>query len=122
MTAVCSIVLTLFVSTLGGACVAMFGVGDEAVAIGGEFFRELGRFYLFFGLSMARSGYLQGLGDVSFTGGANIFSRCVRIALSYAWAAEMGNLVIARAEAVSWIVLLVMYILRFLQLRRRERL
>lgn len=122
MAAVCSLILTVFVSTLGGSCVALFGVGEEAVAIGGEFFRVIGRFYLLFGLSMALSGYLQGVGDVTFTGGANIFSRCVRIALSYAWAVWLGNMIIAWAEIASWALLVALYGLRFFQLRRRNRL
>jgi len=122
MAAVCSLILTVFVSTLGGSCVALFGVGEEAVAIGGAFFRVIGRFYLLFGLSMALSGYLQGVGDVTFTGGANIFSRFVRIALSYAWAAWLGNMIIAWAEIASWALLLALYGLRFFHLHRRDRL
>jgi len=77
---------------------------------------------LLFGLSMALSGYLQGVGDVTFTGGANIFSRFVRIALSYAWAAWLGNMIIAWAEIASWALLLALYGLRFFHLHRRDRL
>lgn len=122
MAAVCSVVLTLFVTTLGAHCIALFGVGEEAVAIGGRFFRVIGRFYLLYGLSTALGGYLQGVGDVSFTGGVNILSRGVRIVLSYAWALWLGNMVIAWAEIVSWAVMLALYGLRFFRLRRRERL
>lgn len=118
MTAV-SLSLSMLVVALGGFLVAMFGVGPEAALIGREFFRCIGPFYLLFGLSTALRGYTEGLGDMVFSSGAGIFSLGCRIVLSYRLAHLWGNMVIAYAEAISWGVLLLLYLLRTLWLRRR---
>ena len=111
MTAV-SLVLTAVVVLFGGSLIAMFGVTPEAAKIGADFFRYLGAFYVVFGLCTAMRGYLEGLGDVVFSGAIGIASLAVRIALSYALRGVYGNMVIAWAEAYSWCFMLVMYIIR----------
>ena len=115
-----SLLLTLLIIPTGGALIAMFGAGPEAIRIGRDFFHRIASFYVVFGLATAARGFLEGLGDVVFSSIAGMVSLCVRIAASYAMAGLFGNMVIAYAEAFSWIVLLILYLLRLMS-RRRQR-
>lgn len=111
MTAV-SLILTAVVVLFGGSLIAMFGVTPQAAQIGADFFRCLGAFYAVFGLCTAMRGYLEGLGDVVFSGAIGIASLAVRILLSYALRDVYGSMVIAWAEAYSWCFMLAMYLIR----------
>ena len=111
MTAV-SLLLTAVVVLFGGSLIAMFGVTPEAAKIGADFFLYLGAFYVVFGLCTAMRGYLEGMGDVVFSGAIGIASLAVRIMLSYALRGIYGNMVIAWAEAYAWCFMLVMYLIR----------
>ena len=111
MTAV-SLILTAVVVLFGGSLIAMFGVTPQAAQIGADFFRCLGAFYVVFGLCTAMRGYLEGLGDVVFSGAIGIASLAVRILLSYALRDVYGSMVIAWAEAYSWCFMLAMYLIR----------
>ena len=119
MTAV-SLTLTAVVVLFGGWLISMFGVTPEAAQIGADFFRYLGAFYVVFGLCTAMRGYLEGLGDVVFSGAIGIASLAVRIVLSYVLRGFYGNMVIAWAEAYSWCFMLVMYLIR-LYLRGKKK-
>ena len=116
-----SISLTAVVLLTGEYLLAMFGLTQTSVAIGKEFFRAIASFYLVFGLAMAVRGYLEGKGDMVFSGIAGLISLFVRIAASYALAERFGNMVIAYAEALSWVVLLGIYLLRFYYMKRRGK-
>ena len=107
-----SLVLTLIVVSIGGRMVALFGVSEEAVQIGAEFFRILGPFYIMVGLSNAYQGYLKGLGDMKFSSIANITTLWLRIGLSYLMKLFFGNMSIAWAEAVIWTLQLIVWVLR----------
>lgn len=107
-----SVLLTLLILLAGGPLIAMFGLTPESVEIGRQFFIRLASFYAVYGLAMAVRGYLEGLGDMTFSGAAGIAALLVRIAASYAFAGVFGRMVIAYAEAFSWMVLLVLYLLR----------
>ena len=120
MTAV-SLSLTAIVMLLGGSLIAMFGVTPQAAQIGADFFRYLGAFYVIFGLCTAIRGYLEGLGDVVFSGAIGICSLGVRIALSYALRGRYGNMVIAWAEGYAWCFMLVMYLLRLMDWRKKKK-
>ena len=61
---------------------------------------------------MSVRGCLEGIGDVTYSSIAGIASLVFRIFLSYALADLFGNMVIAYAEAFSWLLLLGLYILR----------
>lgn len=111
MTAV-SLVLTALVVVLGGALVGMFGVTAEVQQIGADFFRALGSFYVAFGLATAIRGYLEGIGDVVFSGVNGIAMLLMRILFSYALKPVYGNMVIAWAEAYAWCIMLIAYVLR----------
>ncbi len=118
--AVVSIVLTLAIVPSGGPLVAMFGVGPEAALIGRNFFGIIALFYLPFGLATALKGYLEGVGDVLFSGLVSILALGLRIGLSYGLESDYGNSIIAYAEAVSWLALLLMCLARFICLKRRQ--
>ena len=107
-----SLLLTLMILLAGGPLIAMFGLTPESVEIGRQFFIRLASFYVVYGLAMAVRGYLEGLGDMTFSGMAGVAALLVRIAASYAFAGVFGRMVIAYAEAFSWMVLLGLYLLR----------
>ena len=116
-----SLGLTVLILVAGEALIAMFGLTQESVTIGGSFFRTIASFYLVYSLAMALRGYLEGMGDMIFSGAAGIAALAVRIVCSYAFADVFGRKVIAYAEAFSWLVLLGVYLLRYIWVRRRER-
>jgi len=121
LTAAVALALTALVIPTGGSLIAMFGVRSEAVEIGKKFFHIIAVFYLPYGVAMALRGYLQGIGDVVFSAILSLTSLVVRIVLSYAFWERTGNAIIAYAEAVSWMVLLIMCLIRFLQVSRSCR-
>lgn len=112
MTAI-SLVLTFLVLLLGEHLIAMFGLMPGSVAIGKNFFHSIAFFYFIYGLSMSVRGYLEGIGDMIFSGIAGILSLVVRIICSYAFEPVFGNMVIAYAEVFSWIFLLAAFLLRY---------
>lgn len=116
-----SLLLTLLIVAAGKALIGMFGLTPESVEIGQAFFIRLASFYVVYGLAMAVRGYLEGLGDMTFSGAAGIAALLVRIAASYALAGVLGRKVIAYAEAISWLVLLGLYLARLAWKLRRER-
>ena len=107
-----SLLLTVLVIPTGGELIALFGAGAEAVSIGDRFFRCIAVFYLVYGLAMAVRGYLEGMGDVVYSSFAGVASLVCRIVLSYALVGVFANMVIAYAEAFSWVLLLALYLLR----------
>ena len=111
--------LTLLVLLLGEHLIALFGLTADTIAIGKAFFYAIAGFYFLYGLSMAIRGYLEGLGDMLFSGVAGILSLVVRIFCSYAFRPVFDNMVVAYAEAFSWIFLLIVL---FLRCRQKMRL
>lgn len=118
MMIVVSLLLTAIVCLFGGSLIAMFGVEAEAVAIGGNFFRSISAFYIFFGVATAIRGAIEGIGDVFYSSAAGISTLVIRIALSYALKSYFGNMVIAYAEGLCWVVMLLIYLPRLLCKRR----
>ena len=112
--AVVSVCLTGVVIAFGGPLIAMFGVTEEATFIGEQFFRCIAVFYIIHGWAMAFRGYLEGIGDVMFSGMVGIVSLGVRIVLSYALVEIFDNMVIAYAEAFAWCFMLVLFVVRYL--------
>lgn len=113
-----SCVLTVFICLFGGQLVALFGVGEEAVDIGRRFFIRLSLFYPVFSVARAINGYLEGLGDVTFTGAITVASLAVRLAASYALKPLFGNMVLEWAEVISWVFLIAAYYLRYRYIRK----
>lgn len=116
-----SLALTGCVILAGEGLIAMFGAGEEAIRIGGEFFRTIAGFYLVYGIATVLRSYLEGMGDVLYSSVAGIASLALRILASYAMAALLGNLVIAYAEGLSWVALLALYAARMAWKKRRGR-
>lgn len=119
---VVSIVLTLFVVTFGGNMIAIFGAGEEVVSIGANFFRSIGMFYAIYGLAMACRGYVEGVGEVIYSSIIGVISLMTRIVLSYALKGVFGNMVIAYAEGISWVLLMLMFAARIVIKRKQEKL
>lgn len=116
---VISLSLTAIVLLLGERLIALFGLTQESVAIGKNFFHSIAGFYIIYGLSMAIRGYLEGVGDMVFSGVAGILSLIVRIVCSYGFKPIFGNMVVAYAEAFSWIFLLALYAFRLMWKKRK---
>ena len=114
MMAVTSLALTGLVLAVGAPVIALFGVTEQAAAQGGVFFANIAGFYIVYGLAMALRGFLEGLGDVLYSSLAGIFCLGLRIGLSYALGGWAGWRIIAWAEAVSWCVMLLLYLVRCL--------
>lgn len=117
---VISLGLTALVLLLGERLIAAFGITADTAAIGREFFHSIARFYIIYGISMAVRGCLEGRGDMLFSGIAGILSLGVRILCSYAFKPVFGNMVVAYAEAFSWIFLLAVLLLRYVVKARRK--
>lgn len=114
--------LGVLVAMVGGSLIAMFGVMEEATAIGRTFFRSISVFYPIYGLAMSLRGYLEGVGDVLFSSAAGLSALGLRIFLSYALAEGMGNRIIPYAEVASWGAMLLLFALRFVWRERKARM
>lgn len=114
-----SLLLTVLVIPAGGRLIAMFGAGEEAIEIGGQFFRRIAGFYLIYGLATAIRGHLEGAGDMLYTSLAGIAALASRIIASYLLVPLFANMVIAYAEGLSWVLLLLLYAIRMLWRERR---
>ncbi|MBR5284469.1 MAG: MATE family efflux transporter [Clostridia bacterium] len=114
------IVLTLVVVAWGGKIVALFGVSEEAVEIGTRFFRCLAPFYITFGLSTTIQGYIKGMGDMKFFSIANIVLLGIRVAASYIMKPYFGNMSIAWAEVLVWVIQPIVWIIRARQLEKKH--
>ena len=110
LNAVISFLLMIVMAAFGGKLVAMFGVGAEAAFIGSQFFRQIAVYYLCFGIASALRGTVEGMGLVLYSSIVGIASLLARIALSYALAPYLGNMAIAHAEGLQWIVMLICYV------------
>ena len=122
MMSVVAVGLAAFIMAAGASLIAMFGVTQEATAIGREFFHSISWFYLIYGLAMSLRGFLEGMGDVLFSSAVGITALGLRIALSYGLADVVGNRIIAYAEAASWCAMLLLFSLRCLWKWRRPEL
>ncbi len=120
MEVVTSLVLSSIVIYFGGSLIAMFGLTPEAVEIGKNFFFSIGQFYVVFGLCNGMRGYFEGMGKMVFSGAVSIIALLLRIFLSYALVSYYDNMVIAYAEAYSWIFLCLVLVGRYVMLRRKS--
>ena len=114
-----SLALTAVIFFLGKYLILLFGVSAETAELGGAFFTRLAAFYVIFGLANAFRGYLEGRGDVLFSGLNGIGALIVRIILSYALVGLFYNMVIAYAEGLSWCVMLLLYMIRYQKIKDR---
>jgi putative MATE family efflux protein len=117
MMAIISAGLTAVIILAGKTLLSMFGLTGTAVAIGDQFFKTISLFYVSNGVAMSIKGYLEGTSDMLFSGIAGICSLGVRIVCSYLFEGVFDNMVIAYAEAFSWIFLLFVFAMRYLSKR-----
>ena len=117
MLVVC-VVLAVLVILVGGPLIALFGLTEEATALGRDFFRQIALFYPVYGVAMALRGYLEGIGDVLCSSVIGLVCLGLRIALSYGLAGLVGSPIIAYAEVACWSAMLALFVLRFWQKRR----
>ena len=113
MISVISLVLTAIILILGKHLLSIFGLTTESIVIGKTFFRTIAVFYVIYGLSMSIKAYLEGTSDMLYSAGAGILSLGVRILCSYLFIDIWENMVIAYAEAFSWIFLLTVFTVRY---------
>ncbi len=109
-----ALALTIVVVVFGGKMIALFGAGEEVVAIGTNFFRSIAVFYVIYGIAMACRGYIEGLGEVMYSSIIGVTALAVRIINSYALKGIFDNMVIAYAEGISWALLMLMFIVRII--------
>ncbi len=114
-----SVGLTIVIILTGKRLLSMFGLTSESVAIGDEFFKTTSIFYVIYGIAMSIKGYLEGTSDMLFSGIIGTCSLGVRIVCSYAFEGVFNNMVIAYAEAFSWVFLLIVFSLRYYKKRNR---
>ena len=119
---VMSLCLTAVILLTGETLLSMFGLTQASVNIGEDFFRTIATFYLIYGLSMSIKGYLEGTADMLFSGIVGISGLGIRLMCSYIFKDVFGNMVVAYAEAFSWIFLLGVFTLRYLNKTKKEHL
>ena len=114
-----AVVLTAVIFLFGKYFILLFGVSRETAELGGAFFTRLAAFYIIFSLAQAFRGYLEGRGDVLFSGLNAIAALILRIILSYALVGLFYNMVIAYAEGFSWAFMLALYMWRYQKIKNR---
>ncbi|MBQ3963991.1 MAG: MATE family efflux transporter [Firmicutes bacterium] len=114
-----AVVLTAVIFLFGKYFILLFGVSRETAELGGAFFTRLAAFYIIFSLAQAFRGYLEGRGDVLFSGLNAIAALILRIILSYALVGLFYNMVIAYAEGFSWAFMLALYMMRYQKIKNR---
>lgn len=117
---VLSLVLTVVLIIAGEMLLSIFGLTAESVLIGKRFFRTIAVFYIIYGISMSIKGYLEGTSDMLFSGITGICALGVRVVCSYLFEDIWGNMVVAYAEAFSWIFLLIVFLMRYFYRTMRE--
>lgn len=98
--------LSVVMFTLGAKFVALFGVGNEALAIGRQFFRDLSVFYVLFGVGIVLRSVLEGVGDITCCSAIGIGMLGARILFSYLLRPWLDVRTIAIAEGIAWILML----------------
>lgn len=121
MMVVIAALLSLLTEKASTPLIRLFHLNGEAIEAGQCFFHIITRFYVFYGIAVAIKGYLEGKGDVIFSGMASVLTLGVRILLSYGLRGWYGTGIIAYAEVFSWLFLLLACLWRFRGERIGER-
>ncbi len=118
MMVIFSSLLMVLMPMCGGSLIALFGVGQEAIEIGSLFFASIAKFYLFFGLTSALRGYIEGIGKVFVSSMIGIVALGSRIVFSYLLAPLLDNMSIAYAEGLQYIFMFILYTIYFFFVRK----
>lgn len=114
-----TVILSFITWKVSGPLITLFHLEGEAADIGRMFFQVITRFYVVYGIAVAVKSHLEGKGDVIFSGIAGIVTLLARILFSYGLEKWYQSSVIAYAEGFSWILLLVLCLLRFCKVKNR---
>lgn len=116
---VTTVVLSWITHKVNGSLIRLFHLEGEAAVTGQLFFSIITRFYVIYGLAVAVKSYLEGKGDVIFSGVAGLLTLGARILFSYGLRSRYESSIIAYAEGFSWILLLALCSLRYLKVKNR---
>jgi putative MATE family efflux protein len=86
MSAICCIILSTIMLTLGGEIVKIFSLTGDALALAQEYVRSEAPFFIIFAMYQAFGAVLQGAGDVKYATFCTMLSLIVRIVASYSLA------------------------------------
>lgn len=114
-----TVVLSWITHKVNGSLIRLFHLEGEAAVTGQLFFSIITRFYVIYGLAVAVKSYLEGKGDVIFSGVAGLLTLGARILFSYGLRSRYESSIIASAEGFSWILLLALCSLRYLKVKNR---
>lgn len=107
MTAVLTVLISLVLWKLGYPLFTLFGLGSEAAETGFRYILLCLPFYWIFGMQFVLNGYLDGAKHTALTSGASLAGLGARIAFAYACSTAMGADALPLAEALSWLVAVV---------------
>ncbi len=115
-----AVLLTLIMFNFGGYIIRIFGVEQEAAEIGTRFFQSVAVYYLAFGFVSAFRGIVEGNGKVLYSTIIGIAGIIARIILSYALAGLLDNMVIAHAEGLAYIFMVLCYAACVIKIRQSK--
>lgn len=115
-----SLLLAVIMLFVGVKLIYLFGLRDESLEIGRNYFISECRFYVILGIGMTFKGYLEGRGDVKFTSVAGVLTLMIQIVFSYILVGFYSNMVIAYAEGYAWTFETVLFIIRYLLIKKSK--
>lgn len=115
-----SLLLAVIMLFVGVKLIYLFGLRDESLEIGRNYFISECRFYVILGIGMTFKGYLEGRGDVKFTSVVGVLTLMIQIVFSYILVGFYSNMVIAYAEGYAWTFETVLFIIRYLLIKKSK--
>lgn len=115
-----SLLLAVIMLFVGVKLIYLFGLRDESLEIGRNYFISECRFYVILGIGMTFKGYLEGRGDVKFTSVVGVLTLMIQIVFSYILVGFYSNMVIAYAEGYAWTFETVLFVIRYLLIKKSK--
>lgn len=104
MTLAITVLISLVLWKFGYPLFALFGLGQEAAETGFRYILLCLPFYWIFGLQFVLNGYLNGAKHTAVTSGASLAGLAARIIFAYACCSALGSDALPLAEALSWLI------------------
>ena len=120
ITVAMTLLISLALWKFGFPLFTLFGLGSEAAETGFRYILLCLPFYWIFGMQFVLNGYLNGGKHTTLTSGASLAGLGARIVFAYACSTVMGADALPLAEALSWIVAVVIDLGGLLYFRGRE--
>lgn len=114
-----SVFITAGVYFLGEGLLGLFGISQEVIDIGQGLILRLSAFYSLFGLVHCLVGYMQGVGEVTFTSIVSISSLFASIVFARLLAPTVGNMIIAWSEVLTWFLQVFIFGWKYRQIGKR---